>query len=140
MAATPIDHYRALVKLGFPARYPLVQFPNPPLMVALLASVVGWFVSGTVQDYATAIGTMGIVVWAYQEAVEGVNLFRHAAEYIPFVLHHFASCSIVLTVFLVVRTWVVVNKVSAQIARQGGPAPARRNFQTRLSRTRVPLG
>jgi hypothetical protein len=72
-----IAGYSALTQLGFPQRYPLVQFPNPPLMVALLASVVGWFVSGDAQDYVTAIGIVGITVWAWQEAVDGVNLFRH---------------------------------------------------------------
>lgn len=76
--AAALDFYRDLVKLGFPARYPLVQFPNPPLLVALAASVVGWFVSGSAQDVVTAVGTMGITVWAYGEAVHGVNAFRHA--------------------------------------------------------------
>ncbi|MDO9355913.1 MAG: hypothetical protein Q7T55_19605 [Solirubrobacteraceae bacterium] len=72
-----LDRYRALTQLGFPASYPLVQFPNPPLLLALLASVVGWFVAGDAQDYVTAVGVVGITVWAWLEAVEGVNLFRH---------------------------------------------------------------
>lgn len=66
------------MRLGFPQRYPLVQFPNAPLLLALAASVVGWFVGGHAQDYVSAVGTIGIVVWAWQEAVDGVNLFRHA--------------------------------------------------------------
>ncbi len=77
-AAAVVASYRDLSKLGWPKRYPLVQWPNPPLIVALLASVVGWFVSGDVQDYVTAIGIIGITVWAWEEAVDGVNLFRHA--------------------------------------------------------------
>lgn len=76
--AGAIERYRALTALGFPAQYPLAQFPNPPLVLALLASVVGWFVSGDAQSYVTAIGIVGITVWAWQEAVAGVNLFRHA--------------------------------------------------------------
>lgn len=72
-----LDRYRRLVGLGFPASYPLVQFPNPPLLIAIAASVVGWFVSGDAQRYVTAVGTVGIAVWAWQEAVDGVNAFRH---------------------------------------------------------------
>jgi hypothetical protein len=73
-----VSFYRELVQLGFPRHYPLVQFPNPPLVVALLASAAGWFVTGSAQDYLTAVGTIGIAVWAWQEATDGVNLFRHA--------------------------------------------------------------
>lgn len=69
--------YRELLGLGFPQRYPLAQFPNPPLLLALFASVLGWVVSGTAQDWVTAVGIVGITVWAWQEAVSGVNLFRH---------------------------------------------------------------
>jgi hypothetical protein len=68
---------RRVAQWGFPKRYPLVQFPNAPLLVALAASVVGWFVTGTVQSYVTAVGTVGIAVWAWGELVDGVNLFRH---------------------------------------------------------------
>ncbi|MBO9534060.1 MAG: hypothetical protein J7513_13900 [Solirubrobacteraceae bacterium] len=78
MLAAVVARYRRLVKLGWPRSYPLVQFPNAPLLVALGASVVGWFVSGDAQDYATAVGTVGIAVWAWQEAVDGDNGFRHA--------------------------------------------------------------
>lgn len=78
MLAAAVARYRRLVRLSWPRRYPLVQFPNAPLLVSLGASVVGWFVSGDAQDYVTAVGTVGIAVWAWQEAVDGVNGFRHA--------------------------------------------------------------
>lgn len=68
--------YRELTQIGFPAQYPLAQFPNPPLMLAILASVVGWFVDGAAQDYVTAVGFVGISVWAWLELTAGVNLFR----------------------------------------------------------------
>lgn len=70
------ERYRSLAAFGFPARYPLVQFPNPPLWVALLASAAGWFVDGEPQRYVTAVGTVGIAVWAWLEVFEGVNLAR----------------------------------------------------------------
>lgn len=70
--------YRSLAALSFPASYPLVQFPNAPLWVAIAASVAGWFVSGEAQDYVTAVGIVGIVAWGWLELVDGVNLFRHA--------------------------------------------------------------
>ena len=77
-APTLWERYHAITQIGFPAHYPVVQVLNLPLTVGLLASVLGWFVSGTAQDYVTAVGTIGIAVWAWQEALEGVNLVRHA--------------------------------------------------------------
>lgn len=72
------ERYVALTQLGFPARYPLAQVPNLPLTVGLLASFLGWFVSGSAHSYAAAAGTIGIAVWAWGEALQGLNLFRHA--------------------------------------------------------------
>lgn len=76
-ALTIRERYHAVTQIGFPANYPVVQFPNLPLTVGLLASVVGGFVTGTAQDYVTAVGTIGIAVWAWEEAFQGVNLVRH---------------------------------------------------------------
>ncbi len=67
---------RALTKWGWPARYPLVQFPNPPLIVALLASLAGGLTDGKTHDYATAVYYLALGIWAYEEARHGDNRFR----------------------------------------------------------------
>ncbi|MEH3052419.1 MAG: hypothetical protein PGN13_00230 [Patulibacter minatonensis] len=77
MSSGAIERYRALTQVGWPRRYPLVQFPNTPLWVSFAASAIGAVTGGTVQDYVAAVGTVGIVVWAWQELFSGVNAFRH---------------------------------------------------------------
>jgi hypothetical protein len=61
---------------GWPRRFPIAQFPNPPLLVALagwgLAAVTG----GGAQDVGRAVLTLGLAVWAWEELVSGVNWFR----------------------------------------------------------------
>jgi hypothetical protein len=63
-------------QLGWPRRFPIAQFPNPPLLVALagwgLAAVAG----GVAHDIGRAVFTIGLAVWALEEAVSGVNWFR----------------------------------------------------------------
>jgi hypothetical protein len=61
---------------GWPARFPLVQFPNPPL----LAAAGGWLVAaatdGEVHDSARAVFYVGLAAWAWEELTDGVNWFR----------------------------------------------------------------
>ena len=66
------------MRFGWPKRYPLVQFPNPPLIVALSASVVARLARGSVHDAARAAFYLALGVWAYQEIVHGSNAFRRA--------------------------------------------------------------
>lgn len=58
---------------GWPARFPLAQFPNAPLLVALAAMLVralgGW-------PAADAVARAALIVWAYEELARGVNPFR----------------------------------------------------------------
>jgi hypothetical protein len=67
---------RRLTALGFPRRYPLVQFPNLPLIVALLAGALAPQLSGIDQGYARSVAYLGLAIWAYLELVSGSNLFR----------------------------------------------------------------
>lgn len=69
--------FRRLTELGFPARFPIVQFPNLPLVVALAAGTVGRFVSGKSHDDALAVAYLAMTIWAYEEFVHGSNWFRH---------------------------------------------------------------
>jgi hypothetical protein len=65
-----------LTQKGWPPRFPLVHFPNLPLIAALVASVVGSVSHGTVQAHATAVFYLGLGVWAGDETLTGVNWFR----------------------------------------------------------------
>lgn len=61
---------------GWPAAYPLVQFPNAPLLVAIVASLVARVLSGDASDLATAVSRIGVVIWASLELTRGDNGVR----------------------------------------------------------------
>ena len=61
---------------GWPARFVVVQFPNPPLIVALAGTVVAKFADGRVAAYADAIGRVSLAVFAYLELTDGANWLR----------------------------------------------------------------
>lgn len=61
---------------GWPARFPLVQFPNAPLALALVASIVGRCTSGSGHAYARAAYFVFFAAWAWLELADGTNRFR----------------------------------------------------------------
>lgn len=61
---------------GWPSRFVLVQLPNPPLLVALTASVAGRFADGDAAAYAEAIGRLALAIFAYLELTDGANWLR----------------------------------------------------------------
>ncbi len=61
---------------GWPERFPLVQFPNAPLIVALVASVVGAVSSGSLHDVARAVFYLALGIWAYEELARGTTWLR----------------------------------------------------------------
>jgi hypothetical protein len=63
-------------QVGWPRRFPIVQFPNPPLLLALAGWGVGAVTTGTARQVGRAALTLGLAVWALEEAVSGVNWFR----------------------------------------------------------------
>jgi hypothetical protein len=68
-------HYPSLQVRGVT----VAQFPNPPLIVALLAGAVSWVAGdGSVYDVARAVFYVAFTIWAWEEAARGVNLFRRA--------------------------------------------------------------
>jgi hypothetical protein len=67
---------RRLAQSGWPSGFVVVQFPNPPLIVALLASGAGHFTHGTGHRVALSVFYVALSVWAYEEAVRGENWFR----------------------------------------------------------------
>lgn len=70
------EAWRRVAAISLPARYPIVQFPNPPLIVSLGAGVVAGWLSGDAARTANAVSTVALVAWAYEELAHGVNLFR----------------------------------------------------------------
>jgi hypothetical protein len=68
--------YKRLTQLSFPRRFPIVQFPNLPLIVAFLAGEAGKFVDGSAHSYAASVSYLAMTIWAYEELVHGVNWFR----------------------------------------------------------------
>ncbi len=63
--------------LSFPRRFPIVQFPNNPLIVAFVAGTLAAMLHGGGRDDARAVSYLAMVVWAYLELTHGVNWFRH---------------------------------------------------------------
>jgi hypothetical protein len=61
---------------GWPADFPIVQFPNPPLIVALLTGLAERFTHGREHAYLSAISQLALGIWAYEEARRGSNWFR----------------------------------------------------------------
>lgn len=68
--------FRRLTGFGFPQRFPIVQFPNLPLIVAFLAGLAGAFLDGAAHSYAASVSYLAMTIWAYEELVHGVNWFR----------------------------------------------------------------
>jgi hypothetical protein len=62
---------------SFPRRFPIVQFPNLPLIVAFLAGEAGRVLSAPEVPYAKSISYLAMTIWAYEELIDGVNWFRH---------------------------------------------------------------
>jgi hypothetical protein len=69
--------FKRLTQLSWPRRFPIVQFPNAPLILAFLAGQVAERVHGQGHADASAISYLTLTIWAYEELVHGVNWFRH---------------------------------------------------------------
>jgi hypothetical protein len=64
------------MRSGWPSGFAVVQFPNLPLIVALLASIAGLFTHGTGHRVVLSVFYVALSVWAYLEARHGDNWFR----------------------------------------------------------------
>ena len=69
------DLWRRL-QVGWPSRFPIVQFPNPPLLLAFGGWGLAAVTSGTAHDVGRAVFIIGLGVWAWAEMVSGVNWLR----------------------------------------------------------------
>ena len=68
--------FKRLTTLGFPRRFPIVQFPNVPLVAAFVAGEAGRFVGGTAHSFTRSAAYLAMTIWAYEELTAGVNWFR----------------------------------------------------------------
>lgn len=59
-----------------PRRYPIFQFPNPPLITAMLAAAVARTTHGPTARGAAVVSALAQLLWAYEEITEGANGFR----------------------------------------------------------------
>jgi hypothetical protein len=80
VAAEPAERsrLRRVAHWSWPAHFPIVQLPNAPLAVALLASLAAGLTEGTAHRSLRAVFYLSLGVWAYEEARRGDNWFRRA--------------------------------------------------------------
>jgi len=63
---------------GWPASFPLAQFPNAPLLVALSGLLIAALTDGSAHAYARAAFYAGLAAWAWEELAGGASWVRHA--------------------------------------------------------------
>jgi hypothetical protein len=68
--------FRRLTQLSFPRSYPIIQFPNAPLILAFVSGLLAQHSHGAEHADARAVSYLSMAVWAYLELFEGVNAFR----------------------------------------------------------------
>ena len=90
--------FKRLTQLSFPRSYPIVQFPNAPLILAFASGLLAQHSHGLEHSYAQAISYLAMAVWAYLELFYGVNAFRKllglayaisTAVHLANALHHY---------------------------------------------------
>lgn len=71
-----LSRFLRRARRGWPERFPIAQFPNAPLLLALAGRGAQARTNGRTRQISGAIATVGLAVWAAEEAVDGVNWFR----------------------------------------------------------------
>jgi hypothetical protein len=65
-----------MARWQWPQSFPIAQFPNPPLIAALLAAGAGHLTTGWAHSACGGVIYVALTVWAYEEARNGDNWFR----------------------------------------------------------------
>jgi hypothetical protein len=65
-------------QVGWPRRYPVAQFPNPPLIAAAAGVGLAAAADGAPGDAGRVLWISGVAVWAWQEVADGANAFRRS--------------------------------------------------------------
>ena len=68
---------RRVRQFSWPRGFPLVQFPNLPLILAFAGGLAASMMHGVGHRDALAVSYLAMALWAYEELVDGVNWFRH---------------------------------------------------------------
>lgn len=89
--------FKRLTQVSFPRSYPIVQFPNAPLILAFASGLLASHTHGREHADAQAISYLAMAIWAYLELFHGVNAFRRllgvaytisTAVHLANALHH----------------------------------------------------
>lgn len=59
-----------------PRQFPIFQFPNPTLIVAVLARAIARTARGPLSRNATLLSRLALLLWSAEEMATGVNWFR----------------------------------------------------------------
>jgi hypothetical protein len=59
-----------------PRRFPIFQFPNPPLIAAMLGAAIARATHGSRAHDAAQLSRLALLVWSAAEITTGVNWFR----------------------------------------------------------------
>lgn len=59
-----------------PRAFPIVQFPNRPLIATALAAAVACGTSGRTAMAASRVSRIALLVWSAEEIADGANWFR----------------------------------------------------------------
>lgn len=59
-----------------PRSFPLVQFPNRPLIATMLAAAIASITRGRTSSAARLVSCLALLVWSAEEIVDGANWFR----------------------------------------------------------------
>jgi len=70
---------------GWPRAFPVVQLPNPPLLLALAGWVLAGAASGDAHQLGRAIVKVALAVWAWEEVTRGVNWLRRLVGLVALV-------------------------------------------------------
>jgi hypothetical protein len=89
-----VDLWRQ-ARTGWPPGFVIVQFPNTPLIVALVASLAGTFTHGLTAAYASSAFYVALGIWAHGEVVRGVNWLRRLLGS-GFLIYVFVSLALAL--------------------------------------------
>jgi hypothetical protein len=72
-AARPNTTLWKRARHGYPSAFPIVQFPNPPILLAAAGLIIAQLTSGTDRAYALSAFFLALAVWAWLELIDGVN-------------------------------------------------------------------
>ena len=59
-----------------PRRFPIFQFPNPPLVATMAAAAIARMTQGKASRTAMQLSRLGLLWWSVEEIISGANWFR----------------------------------------------------------------